>query len=544
MPSVNADGQPLPPIDVSLPALGAPAVERGLWIAITLVVLGLLAAAGFAYRAVDRYETEQAQIRFTKAAMERLDAVRGELTLAVAILRTLGDFHAASDGVTPDRFSLVAGNAIQRYPWIKALEWVPVVADDQRDAFLTQMRRYDPAFAIVEGGARKPARRRPLVFPVSYVVPLAGNETALGLNLGFEPVRRAALDSAMRRKDIAVTDPIHLVQGGPDRSGVLVFLPLSLPDTLVDNDGGILGKTGFILAVFRLDVLIATATAHLQTAPITVTIEDITSTGNIPAPRSQHSAGSFEAEEIVPMADRLWRLRADAVSTDHLQSKSWAAPVVLAFGLSVSFLICAFLVYLVRSRSKIRWLAAQFQHSATHDALTGVANRRLLNHRAGIELAQVRRFARPFSLLLLDIDHFKSINDRHGHDAGDQALCAFATMLQGTIRETDLLARIGGEEFTILLPGMDQPQAMIMAERLRAAIAAIEINLSTARLSMTVSIGLACRTAGRDTLDALLSAADQALYRAKKEGRNRTIASPQQEDEHTAPHPQTLCNAS
>ncbi|MDO8958989.1 MAG: bacteriohemerythrin [Rhodocyclaceae bacterium] len=157
------------------------------------------------------------------------------------------------------------------------------------------------------------------------------------------------------------------------------------------------------------------------------------------------------------------------------------------------------------------------------DYLTGLANRRHFIEHGEEEIARTTRYRRPLSLLMLDIDHFKAINDTHGHQAGDAALQMLAAHCRDALREIDIIGRIGGEEFAIILPETAGAGASLVAERLRASIARqIMPTEKGAAVNMTVSIGLAIH-AGDDAarLDDLLKQADLALYQAKRDGRNR-----------------------
>ena len=164
---------------------------------------------------------------------------------------------------------------------------------------------------------------------------------------------------------------------------------------------------------------------------------------------------------------------------------------------------------------------AQLLELATTDSLTGLHNRRYFMESASQELERARRYQTPLSLLLLDADHFKSVNDRYGHPVGDQALQALAIIGRRVLREVDLFARIGGEEFAILLPQTDHAAARNVAERLRQAIIDQPIATEDGPLRLTVSLGLASLGSAPADLDELLRRADVALYQAKQNGRNR-----------------------
>lgn len=158
--------------------------------------------------------------------------------------------------------------------------------------------------------------------------------------------------------------------------------------------------------------------------------------------------------------------------------------------------------------------------AARQDALTGIGNRAALEQALATELGLAGRHGSRFSLLLIDIDHFKRINDGYGHAAGDEALRSVARQLQQLIRNSDAVFRYGGEEFVILLRNTDVTAAAILAERLRAAIECAAVRCNETAINVTISTGLTGYHDGA-TASSLLEQADRALYRAKQEGRNR-----------------------
>ena len=175
----------------------------------------------------------------------------------------------------------------------------------------------------------------------------------------------------------------------------------------------------------------------------------------------------------------------------------------------------------IRDVSGRKSLEQELRQTAARDALTGALNRRAFIERAKLELAQDRRQGRSLCLAMLDIDHFKRINDNHGHLVGDQALKAFSAVCESQVRRTDLFARYGGEEFVLLLPQTNREQALALLERLRECWSAHRLALPGGELASTVSIGMV-QVDQEASLEHWVSLADQALYRAKHEGRNRT----------------------
>jgi diguanylate cyclase (GGDEF)-like protein len=158
---------------------------------------------------------------------------------------------------------------------------------------------------------------------------------------------------------------------------------------------------------------------------------------------------------------------------------------------------------------------------ATVDSLTSVWNRRHFLALAEAEWSRFQRYHRPLTVLMLDIDHFKSINDRFGHANGDAALIDVANRCADGRRDSDIVGRIGGEEFAVMLPETDFAQSLIVAERIRQSVESHHITINNDNITLTVSIGVASATASMSGVDALMRASDQALYEAKSQGRNR-----------------------
>jgi diguanylate cyclase (GGDEF)-like protein len=180
-----------------------------------------------------------------------------------------------------------------------------------------------------------------------------------------------------------------------------------------------------------------------------------------------------------------------------------------------------------RARADLEDHARQLERMSITDGLTQVHNRQFLDRQLGIEWARAERDSQALSLLMIDIDHFKRVNDIHGHPFGDTCLQAVAQALQGALRRPgDLVARYGGEEFAVLLPGIDDAGAMLVAARMQEAVAALALEHGGREVAVTCSIGVHSVTGRSDcSVGDVISSADQALYVAKREGRNRVVAS-------------------
>lgn len=203
---------------------------------------------------------------------------------------------------------------------------------------------------------------------------------------------------------------------------------------------------------------------------------------------------------------------AQSVTTDNAANVTLVGASLLLGMVSNSSLMALVAVRLIR----------KLQHASDHDLLTGVLNRRGMADRLAAEEGRRRRQASRYALLSVDLDHFKTINDRFGHAAGDAVLAAVATAFIGVVRNVDSVARTGGEEFSVLLPDADAAGAEHTAKRLQTALIAMSLPTVDPALRVTASVGVACSTDG-EPLVALQRRLDVALYAAKAEGRNRVV---------------------
>jgi diguanylate cyclase (GGDEF)-like protein/PAS domain S-box-containing protein len=180
----------------------------------------------------------------------------------------------------------------------------------------------------------------------------------------------------------------------------------------------------------------------------------------------------------------------------------------------------------VRSEEALQRANEQLEQLAQHDPLTGLANRRKFAERFEYDMARTLRAKMPLSLLMVDIDHFKAVNDERGHLVGDACLKALAALLTGSVRAVDLVARFGGEEFVVLLPEMPDDQSIVAAERIRSQVQTHPVGIGNGAppVALTVSVGTATCSGETLALEQLLARADEAVYRAKRGGRNQVRA--------------------
>ncbi|MBL8582344.1 MAG: GGDEF domain-containing protein [Rhizobiaceae bacterium] len=232
-------------------------------------------------------------------------------------------------------------------------------------------------------------------------------------------------------------------------------------------------------------------------------------------------------------------LKLHAVTNPQIAASSIATIARLLFAtgvlLATALFFGAFFIYpLIRTQAreegKLREMTASLsarsetlEQAALTDGLTGMHNRRYFDDALKQYLAEFAKISKPVGLMVLDLDHFKQVNDTHGHDVGDEVLRVVAGCLKDMTRYHDVSARLGGEEFAVLVPNMDHDQLMKFAERIRKAIASMPILSGNVRLKITTSVGLAVWD-GRESAEEFYRRADKQLYHAKRAGRNQVSA--------------------
>jgi diguanylate cyclase (GGDEF)-like protein len=233
--------------------------------------------------------------------------------------------------------------------------------------------------------------------------------------------------------------------------------------------------------------------------------------------------GLFLASFVLGAASLLARAAAPLAWPDS--GDAFPAPSAIhAFGLMTAYttILLSSVSFLLLQKERADFLAGQL---ASLDPLTGAFNRRTFIELAAKQLSRARRLDAPLSLVLLDIDHFKRVNDTHGHLAGDEILKRFAEAVRDQLRREDIFVRYGGEEFCLLLPDVPGPGAVALAGRIRRAVTKAAFVADGEAIELTVSAGVAARLdEGPEALDDLIARADEALYIAKNRGRNRVAA--------------------
>ncbi|MBF0468773.1 MAG: diguanylate cyclase [Desulfamplus sp.] len=237
---------------------------------------------------------------------------------------------------------------------------------------------------------------------------------------------------------------------------------------------------------------------------------------------------TFRKPSPIDGIDRIWTFRrvqdlpfiiVSGISVKEALSAWWVKLVLYVIG---NILLTSLIFLGVRLFNDNQHIANLMKEQASTDPLTGLANRRRFVEMLRLNIEEAKRYKVAFTVIIIDIDHFKRVNDTHGHDVGDQVLQAFSKITQIELRTSDVLARWGGEEFIVLLPYTNQDKGALLAERLRISVDNCPINQA---IHISISLGLS-EYRENDTADTIVKRADEALYCAKNEGRNRIKIAP------------------
>jgi diguanylate cyclase (GGDEF)-like protein len=469
------------------------------WVGLTAV---LLIAAGSVVAALIVHADDNADFH----QMQRGEAVRAAhqaeavASLSVGELSSAAAFFQAEGHFSPHEFGIVARSLMQQGA-LSGTGFVQRVAGSERARFerthhLTIIER------APDGGLRK-AIRRPAYFPLTYVVSKRDSRRALGFDLGSDPERSPFLDHARDTGKPAATPVIHLLLGGTGLNVYRAVYRDGAPTaTVAERRAALLG---FAVGSFRIQDLAASAIAAV---PGSDAVQLRVDRHAVVGPKGQLED---PARATIHIADRTWVL----VVRDP-DRPGISLPLALAvIGISVAALLGSLI--LVWSRNE---RMEELQRQASLDSLTGLKNRRRFDEELRAAMARGRRERTTGALLMLDLDHFKQVNDSHGHPAGDHLIEEIAGVLRRRTRESDVLARPGGDEFAVILPRCTAAEARVAADAIAEAIRTHE-PVHEELEAITASVGVAMfGDDPRTSFESVVSEADTAMYAAKDGGRD------------------------
>ena len=466
----------------------------GLLVVVAIGIGSITAALVVGDKERDAFETLQ-----DEEAMRAAHQIEATAGLSVGQLSSAAAFYEAEGEFSRHEFDVVADSLLESGA-LTATAFVQSVPRGQRDEFEAE---HAPILERASIGNR-PAGDRPFYYPVTYV---SSDDLEVGApygyDLGADRLRGSSLLEARDSGRPTATRAIRLLIGG---TGINVYRP-------VYRNGAEIGSVtekreallGFAAGAFRVaDLAESAADALPGDARVQLLDGDRVVLG---------SRGRMEETSSAPVtiADRTWTMVVRDPSRPDV-----ALPVLMAvFGIVLAALLAA--LVLVWSRSE---RMRELQRQASQDPLTGLKNRRRFEEDLRVELAGSRREKQTGALLMLDVDQFKQVNDTLGHPTGDKVIEEIAAVLDGRMRETDVLARVGGDEFAIVLPRCDEAEATQVGEAIAAAVRD-HVPAVDGLPRMTVSVGVAMFGVGADlSFEEAMADADAAMYAAKAAGRD------------------------
>ena len=464
----------------------------------TAIAIGAIAVA----LVVHERERDNFEARQQSDAVRAAHQAEALAALSVGQLSSASAFYQAEGRFSRHEFEVVA-RSLLRPGALTATAFIASVPRRNRARF--ERTHGHPILERGPLGNLRPARDRAHYFPIVYIAAKGLTVTPpIGYDVGGDSLRGTYLVKARDRGRPAATPAMRLPIGG---TGINVFRPVyrdrAPTNTPAQRRAALIGFAG---GAFRVPDLTAAATTALPEKVQAALIEGGRRVAGPALARDE------SAMATIRIADRTWLLLVRDPNPPGVD-----LPVmIVVVGLSLAALLAA--LVLVWSRSE---RMHELAREASHDPLTGLRNRRRFEEDLRTELARSHRYGVPGALLMLDLDHFKQVNDTLGHPAGDRVLSEIATVLRGRARETDVLARLGGDEFAVVLPRCELGEAEEVAGEIATAIRE-RMEGEPDVPPITASIGIAPFGSGqRLSYESVLARADAAMYAAKGSGRDR-----------------------
>ncbi len=480
--------------------------------------------------------------RLAVLASEASSILETEVSRHQEVLEGLASFFEASQQVDADEFATYANDALSRFPNLQALSWNPIISADDLDSF-ERFQRDTQGFIDYRVTQRSPdgelvaVTSRPEYIPVAYIEPLASNLPALGFDINSNPVRRIAINEARLLGKPAATAPIDLVQETGEQKGMLALVPvfesgIRPDDPLAQAES----LKGFAVGVYRLGDLLSDSFEDPAWDSVEINVVDVTAEGDpqevatreavTPATVDQTTnAESISAEEQFNVYGQTWQIVVTPTSGDLAIPNRAIPPGIDVLALIVLLLLQAFVLLVTGLERASARQAEEADREANTDELTRLHNRR--SFLRNLERIRDRSIAEgsPHALLYIDLDGFKSVNDQGGHEAGDHLLQDLARTLENSVRSRDIVARIGGDEFAIILNNCGLDRGVAIADSLVTAISAVSVEGPHGALSVGASIGVTVIDSDEQhDIDDFIRTADDACYEAKRSGGGVRVA--------------------
>jgi diguanylate cyclase (GGDEF)-like protein len=502
------------------------------------LTLAWLAIVAFAAHLLISVEIGRHERLFEDTAQQLSNELKNKLDMNEAVLSGFVAFLRAVEGNDVESATRYAASATAAYPHIYMLEVARQVPVDEEKHFEAALRREWLAnftlktFPSITGTQSALPATRKDTWPVLFLYPsLPEAQEIYGIRLETVDYLSHSLALAQKNAKAVVSPVFEMYEGG--RAYILlqeVERPLAGRAAATPS---LFGNTMTALLLIKTDALLPgkSAPARLRTLDYSAQMRSVARADNLLFSQQGEPARQTDTWLLPRFRREILIDNASQPTTLTFRRQlSWRELLTPEFLIVLSLLACAFVTVPALSLRHFRVLergAREHERSAylaTHDLLTGLPNRFLFIDRFEQAVQQHRRNGNSFALLLVDLDHFKEINDKHGHEVGDEVLVECAKRMTAEIRACDTVARHGGDEFVILLANtLNADDAMRVGEKLLRAIAQ-PIESTGGLLQITCSIGMSLYPVDGESLDGLRRSADQAMYDAKKSGRNAAMS--------------------
>ncbi len=488
--------------------------------AVWLLFVGLVLAAGAAAKTAD-WEQRRMSADFEKAADQVMDSLHSEMRSSLDVLLSVQSFYLASREMEHGEFKKFTAPLLEQHREIYAIEWIPEIQDAERETFekeaALKLGREYVFRELAPDGNFFPAVQREVYYPLLFIQPLNGeNDVLPGLDYGSRPGRYKAMMEAAVSGQPAMTDMLELsrFKNMENPYGAIAFLPVVNENPSSAGSG----VKGFFSAVFHVSEVVENAFESVPAGAIALRLYS-SSLEEKTLLIYEHAAdpgvflnqdSEIEVRARLEIAGKKWEVILRPEESYFTGKRRNDSLFVLVIGILLSVFGSFYLYYFesVKHRRILRQLSLL-------DEMTSLYNRRGLGFLAEEQFRLSRRNKTGLALYIADLNHLKQINDRFGHQEGDRAIKAAAHLIRKSFRDSDLVSRIGGDEFAVVAINADPKKLRLILEKIQMAFAAYNKDRMHPFV-LTISVGFAYAAPGENKgLDALMEEADKALYDSK-----------------------------
>ena len=486
---------------------------------------------------IKSYENDRLEDRFQIITNQTATLFQISLKEKELLQASVAQLIVSSEEVTRTEFKQFVNGLSLHNKYIQVIEWLPKIKDEQRANYEKEQQKYfGNGFSITEvkgKGILISATKRDIYYPITYLEPERDNDMAKGFDPSASPVVQALIKKVTISGKGLAREPVQIFRNSGFTHAFIVYKPVYKnfdgTKTLNPSESEVIG---FVNVVVSVEDFIETIVGTTETANFNLQWQDVES-GKYYYNKDIKASAPFKHMIDIHLSGRDMKLIFTPTNTfiDQADSEvvaiAMVTSLVLASLFSILFLNITARTSRIQSEVKLRTKELETANRklellSNKDVLTDLFNRRYFENALQDEFERSRRYNLTFALIMFDIDNFKAINDQYGHPCGDKVIKAVADYLINTSRSSDVLARVGGEEFSLILPAQSETHIISIIERIRIDISGIKVIYDEHVVQFTCSFGIAIFDANVKDIHTLIKMADQAMYKAKATGKNRT----------------------